>query len=135
MMLQLERLQLDRDLTIGSLTLDGDWECWTLEDTVRPPGVKVPAQTAIPPGVYRVVINLSNRFKRELPLLQDVPNFAGVRIHAGNTAADTEGCILVGCDRLAKSIGRSRVAMDNLMIKLQAAQRRGEPITLEIVQP
>lgn len=135
MKLVLERLQLDPDVTIGSLTVDGDWQCWTLEDTVRPPGVKVPAQTAIAPGQYTVVINMSNRFKRELPLLLNVPNFTGVRIHAGNTPADTEGCILVGCDRHAKSIGRSRAAMDNLMIQLQGAQRRGEPITLKIEQP
>jgi len=134
MQLRLERVQIDHDVTIGSLSADGVWQCWTLEDVVRPKGVKVPGQTAIPAGRYRVVITPSPRFKRDLPLLVDVPNFAGVRIHPGNTAADTEGCILVGAERGAdgKSIGRSRVAFDNLFIKLTDVLARREQIWLEI---
>lgn len=134
MKLVLTRLQLDKDVTLGALDLDGEFQCWTCEDTVRPPGVKVPCQTAIPFGRYKVIVNQSTRFNRLLPLLLDVPNFAGVRIHPGNTAANTEGCILVGTDRLAKSIGRSRLAFDALFAKLQAAARRAEAITLEIVK-
>lgn len=132
MKLVLERLQLDPDVTIGVLTIDGDFECWTLEDVTRAVGVKVAGHTAIPYGLYPVTITHSPRFGRELPLLGYVPNFTGVRIHPGNTAADTEGCILVGSDRLAKSIGRSRAAFDNLFIKLAAAVRRSEPITIDI---
>lgn len=131
MILELERLQLDPDLTIGSLTVDGQWLAWTLEDAVRS-GPKVPGQTAIPAGRYPVLITHSARFRRDLPLLQYVPGFAGVRIHPGNTAADTEGCILVGLDRMAKSIGRSRAAFDALMALMWPAQRKGEPTTIVI---
>lgn len=134
MQLRLERVQIDHDVTIGSLSADGIWQCWTLEDVVRPQRIKVPGQTAIPAGRYRVLITPSPRFKRDLPLLVDVPNFSGVRIHPGNTAADTEGCILVGAERGAdgKSIGRSRQAFDNLFIRLSDALVRREQIWLEI---
>ena len=140
MKLRLQRLQLDDDVTIGSLDVDGDWACWTLEDAVREqPGQpvaswKLPGQTAIPLGCYRVDVTWSPRFKRPLPLLLDVPGFSGVRIHPGNSAADTEGCILVGADRYAKSLGRSRLAFDNLMVELNQAQRRQQPIWLEITR-
>lgn len=132
MKLVLERLQLDKDVTIGALTVDGVFECWTLEDITRAVGVKVAGDTAIPYGTYPVSITHSPRFGRELPLLDKVPGFTGVRIHPGNTTADTEGCILVGTDRLAKSIGRSRMAFDNLFIKLAHAARAGQAITLEV---
>ncbi len=132
MKLDLERVQKDADVTIGSLSIDGDWECWTLEDPMRADGVKIYGETAIPFGTYTVEITQSPRFKRPLPLLLDVRNFSGVRIHPGNTTADTEGCILVGLDRHAKSIGRSRLAFDALFRKLEAALKRGEPVTLEI---
>lgn len=134
MKLILERVQMDRDVTIGSLSIDGDWQCWTCEDAVRD-GPKVAGQTAIPFGKYPITITHSPRFQRELPLLEYVPGFVGVRIHPGNTAADTEGCILPGADRLAKSVGRSRLAFDALFAKLAEAHRKGEPITIEVVKP
>jgi hypothetical protein len=134
MKLLLERLQLDPDVTIGSLSIDGEWQCWTCEDTVRDLGVKVPGQTAIPFGSYPIDITFSQRFQRDLPLLMYVPNFSGVRIHPGNTAADTEGCVLVGEMRLAKSVGKSRAAFDALYPRLRDAKARREPITLEIVK-
>jgi len=71
--------------TIGSLYLNGKFECYTLEDVVRV-GEKVPGATAIPEGIYPVQITFSNRFKRDLPLLLNVPNFDGIRIHTGNYA-------------------------------------------------
>jgi hypothetical protein len=132
MKLVLERLQVDKDVTIGTLTVDGDWIAWTLEDPVRPDGVKVYGETAIPAGTYAVDITMSPRFGRELPLLLNVAGFVGIRIHPGNTVADTEGCILVGLDRLAKSIGRSRLAFNALFSKLKDAKQRKEPITMEI---
>jgi len=138
MKLQLERVQQDADVTIGSLSVDGDWECWTCEDTVREvPGQgvwqwKVAGKTAIPRGTYDVKITPSARFKRDLPLLLSVPGFDGIRIHPGNTAADTEGCILPGADRLGKSVGRSRVAFDALFTKIHEALDKGERVTIEI---
>lgn len=138
MKLELERVQLDPDVTIGSLSVDGDWQCWVCEDAVRElPGKsvyqwKVPGQTAIPYGTYKIDITPSNRFKRDLPILLSVPGFDGIRIHPGNTAADTEGCLLPGLDRMAKSVGRSRMAFDALFSKLKEAKNKGEPITIEI---
>lgn len=134
MKLLLERLQLDSDVTIGSLSIDGEFFSWALEDVVRAPGAaKVPGQTAIPAGTYGIAITFSPHFQMPLPLLMGVPNFEGVRIHSGNTAADTEGCILVGQERLGKSIGRSRMAFQALFAKLSSAKARGEPISIEIV--
>ena len=98
------------------------YECYTLEDVVRK-GAKVNGQTAIPTGTYNIIINHSNRFNRDLPLLEKVPNFTGVRIHAGNTSAHTEGCILVGTTWSGKDfIGNSRVAFNKLFDKLKKAK-------------
>lgn len=133
-----ERLQKDEDVTIGAITIDGDFACWSLEDPVREiPGQpvstwKIHGETAIPAGRYKVIVDMSARFKRLLPLLLDVPGYSGVRIHAGNTAADTEGCILVGNERLAKSLARSQLALAPFMAKMGEAQRKGETIWLEI---
>lgn len=138
MKLLLERIQQDADVTIGSLSVDGDWECWVCEDTVREvPGQstwqwKVAGKTAIPRGTYEVKITPSARFNRDLPLLLSVPGFDGIRIHPGNSAADTEGCILPGADRFGRSIGRSRVAFDALFTKIHEALDKGERVTIEI---
>lgn len=108
--------------TIGTLRVDGkDAGVFTLEDVVRE-GEKIAGKTAIPAGRYRVVIDHSNRFGRDLPRLLDVPGFTGVRIHPGNTDADTEGCILVGYEwKGGDFIGRSRAAFDWLFVQLEAA--------------
>lgn len=105
--------------TPGKLLVDGVFECFTLEDIVRPK--KIPGETAIPAGTYKVIINMSNRFKRLLPLLLNVPGFEGVRIHTGNTDKDTEGCILVGTTRSTDFVGNSRVAFGSLFPRMQAA--------------
>lgn len=81
--------------TIGQLTFN-DFHCFTLEDTVRRNGFKIAGETAIPPGEYEVIVNYSERFKQMMPLILNVPNFQGIRIHPGNTEKDTDGCILVG---------------------------------------
>lgn len=116
--------------TQGELLDDGTHECYTLEDVVR--GTKIAGITAIPPGTYRIVVTMSTRFKRMLPLLVDVPNFSGVRIHPGNTAADTEGCILVGDDPQKDFLGKSRIAFDRLFAKINKAVATGQPVTIEI---
>lgn len=134
MKLTLNRSPSDSACTIGQLLVDGNPECFTLEDIVRPPGApKVFGETAIPAGTYGVIITFSPHFQRDLPLLVNVPGFEGVRIHPGNVAADTEGCVLVGVDRLADSIGRSRIAFDALFPKIEQALVRGELVSIEIV--
>ena len=126
MNLVLQREVLTSESTIGGLSIDGEHVAYTLEDTVRPENTKLAGRTAIPVGRYRVIITDSQRFKKRLPLLVGVPNYEGVRIHAGNTAQDTEGCLLVGLQKGVNSIGRSRAAMDILMPKLEAALKDGE---------
>lgn len=127
MQITVKRLYKTETSTIGELLIDGVFECFTLEDAERP--VKIKNETAIPKGTYKVIINQSNRFKRLLPLLLNVPNFEGVRIHSGNSNHDTEGCILVGQTRHKNYIGQSRKAFDKLFKKMQAAKE----ITLTIL--
>ena len=120
MLITIKRLYKTDSSTIGELSIDGIFECFTLEDKER--DVKIKSETAISKGTYKVIINQSNRFKRLLPLLLDVPNFEGVRIHSGNSNHDTEGCILVGKTRNKNYIGQSRKAFDKLFKKMQAAK-------------
>jgi len=117
-------LTLKRDIladgyTLGLLSVDGKHYCYTVEDMVRE-GVKIPGKTAIPYGRYKVIVNMSNRFKKLLPLLLDVPGFEGVRIHSGNTAEDTEGCIIVGKVRTEKGVRDSRDVAQQLTELLKA---------------
>lgn len=130
MNLELYRRPSSRVATIGELHLNGVFECFTLEDVVRE--FKQPGKTAIPPGRYRVDITWSPRFQRPLPLLDAVPNFEGVRIHPGNTAEDTDGCILVGTQAGENIVTNSRVAFDRLYTKLELADEVHEPILIEI---
>jgi hypothetical protein len=124
--------------TVGEMLMDGVHECWTLEDEVREVAGepihkwKVPGKTAIPVGKYRVVLTHSNRFKRVLPELLNVPGFLGVRIHSGNTQDDTEGCILVGEEKGSSTVTRSRDAMVELMAALSGVIEGGETVWLEI---
>jgi hypothetical protein len=120
MLITVKRLYKGENSIIGELSIDGVFECFTLEDLERP--VKIKGETAIPKGTYKVIINQSRRFKRLLPLLLNVPNFEGVRIHPGNTNHDTEGCILVGKTRSKEYIGQSRKAFDKLFKKMQKAK-------------
>ena len=120
MLITIKRLHKTETSTIGELLVDGVFECFTLEDTERE--VKIKSETAIKEGKYKVIINKSNRFKRLLPLLLNVPEFEGVRIHSGNTNHDTEGCILVGQTKSKNFIGKSRKAFDALFKKMQAAK-------------
>jgi hypothetical protein len=117
--------------TIGQMSLDGVFECYTLEDVVRP--VKIKGITAIAAGSYEVVISFSERFGRPLPLLLDVPNYDGVRIHPGNTDRDTEGCILVGKTKKTDFIGSSKGAFAALFQKIQTAAQQ-EKIFIHITE-
>lgn len=127
--------------TVGDLLLDGEPFCNTLEDVVREvPGRpvaewKVAGKTAIPAGLYAVEVTWSPRFKCDLPLLHAVPGFTGVRIHAGNTDADTEGCILVGTWKGGETIYNSRQALVGLMDMLEIACISKRDILLEVANP
>lgn len=124
MKLELKRLHKTNNSTIGELSIDGKFECYVIEDVERE--TKVYGKTAIPKGTYEVVITMSNRFKKNLPLLLNVPNYAGVRIHTGNTALDTEGCLILGKTRSVDFVGESRKAMNEFMPKLESALKKGK---------
>jgi len=126
MKIEVKRQPSNEKCTIGRLYIDGVFQCYTLEDVVR--AEKIHGHTAIPAGEYDVIITMSSRFKKLLPLLLNVPNFEGVRIHAGNTDADTEGCILVGESAGRYSVSSSRAAFDKLFSLMQKA----DSITLKI---
>lgn len=141
MLLEVRREPSTNGCTLGSLYVDGEFECFTLEDVIREvPELavekwKVDGETAIPSGTYRVILTISARFKKLLPLLLDVPGFQGVRIHSGNVAADTEGCILVGSQQREAAVLRSRLAFNALFPKIQAAIARNEPVHIQITNP
>jgi hypothetical protein len=130
MNIKVVRKIFSEESTIGELSVNGQFECFTLEDKVR--AVKIHGKTAIPAGIYEVTITFSDRFKKPLPLLMKVPNFDGIRIHAGNTAADTEGCLLVGTTKGKDVVSNSRVAFKALNEKIAAALQK-EKVFIEIV--
>ena len=134
MELRVQRIAKRESYTIGRLYIDGERFCDTLEDRVRDLSkeAKVKGRTAIPTGRYRLVLTYSPRFKRILPLLVDVPFFSGVRIHRGNTAKDTEGCILVGFNREVGKVLESAVTEQKLMAVLQNAANKGEQIYITV---
>lgn len=113
MKMTLKRIFKGNQYTIGKLYIDGEYFCDTLEDVVRPEKIK--NETAIPAGTYDVILNMSNRFKKILPLLLRVPNYEGVRIHSGNTKEDTSGCILVGENKVKGQVINSKQKMNELM--------------------
>lgn len=131
MILELKRKIFTDDSTIGEISIDGEFVCYTLEDKVR--DVKIQNVTAIPYGKYEVIINFSNRFQKYMPLLLKVPGFEGVRMHPGNKSADTEGCILVGSSKSLNFIGNSRVTYNSLFAKMKLAAKK-EKIFINITK-
>ena len=147
MELILERIAKRKTYTIGRLSIleevideysTGTAEryfCDTLEPTWRDyknGAYKVKGRSAIPEGRYAVVISFSPKFKQWLPILLGVPKFDGIRIHAGNCSEDTEGCILVGKNRLVGQVLDSRIWLHRLKQKIVEAKGRGEPVWITI---
>lgn len=140
------KLSVDRHFkgpkyTIGRLYVDGVYECDTLEDVVREK--KIPNETAIPAGTYRVAMDVVSPrfggkefFKRvcggKLPRLLDVPGFEGVLIHTGNTADDSSGCLLVGKNTVVGMVTDSKSCFEKLYNKMKAAHDKGEAITITL---
>lgn len=103
---------------IGKLYIDGQYVCDTLEDTDR--GLddkmseeeilskKIKGETAIPTGIYQVTITYSPKYKKNMPLINNVKGYSGIRIHSGNTNKDTEGCVLVGLNKEVGKVLNSR---------------------------
>ena len=93
---------------------------------------KIKGRSAIPEGRYAVVISWSPKMKKWLPILLNVPKFSGIRIHAGNTAKDTEGCILVGENREVGKVLDSRMWLSRLKQKIVEAKERGEGVWIRV---
>ena len=132
--------------TIGTLSIngkrfgDGKHYCCTLEDTDRGLDSKMPMNkilfmkkphiTAIPTGRYQITATYSPHFNRTLPLLNNVPGYSGVRIHPGNTAADTDGCILVGENTAKGRVNNSKYWFNLLYAAIDKALKRGESVNI-----
>lgn len=132
MFLELNRKEFYPDRCIGGFYINGRWRYYTLEDTDRrleeEGTIKVPGKTAIPRGRYQIIIDYSNRFKRLMPHLLDVPQFEGIRIHPGNIPENTEGCPLVGLEYEVgtHNILKSKLAFDDFFPRLEEGLKEGE---------
>jgi hypothetical protein len=134
MELKLKRYILTDKSTISDLFIDGHYFCKTLEDTDRGltstmsldeiKKIKVWGQTAIPKGRYEVVISYSNKFKRLLPELLNVPGYGGIRIHVGNRPQDTEGCILPGNWFYEDQVINSKATFTTLFQMMQSRAKK-----------
>ena len=142
MRIDLHRKWRKKGYSIGILSINGERICETLEDEDRGlkaelspytlNQLKVYGQTAIPIGTYQVVMSYSHRFKKMLPLLMGVPAYSGVRIHSGNTAKDTEGCILCGRNTAVGTVTNSRYWTNKVIARIDEAVKRKEEVTINI---
>lgn len=131
----LKREIFQEGFALGRLYKDGEYFGFTCEDCDRQlenGGTKIPGQTAIPAGTYRLSISYSTRFKRPMPIVEGVPGFSGVRIHGGNTAADTEGCPLLGATRTATGVASCAEVNSRLMGVIAMAEEAGDKCWLEV---
>ena len=134
--IQLKRIAKKETYTIGKLYIDGVYFCDTIEDKDR--GLnqamsindikkkKVYGETAIPTGTYKLVIDYSNRFKKNMAHILNVPGYEGIRIHTGNSAKDSLGCIIVGKNKVVGKVIESRDTYNQLFPILQKAFKEGE---------
>lgn len=134
------KLELTRDIfkdefTLGKLYADNKLVGYTCEDKDRKledGGGKVYGTTAIPRGLYKIVLSFSPHFGKVLPELLNVPGFAGIRIHGGNTAADSLGCILLGACRQSTGVCACAGAMARLINLIEQAEDIGEEAWITI---
>lgn len=140
MKLTLKRIALRPTYTIGKLYIDDAYFCDTLEDTVRDTNKsgkfdngeqKIKGKTAIPYGTYEIKWTYSPRFKKYTPQLMNVPSFEGVRVHAGNTSADTEGCLILGENKQVGKVLNSRATINKFYPIIKEACSNGK-VTIEI---
>ena len=141
MKLELKRIALKPNYTIGKLFINGTYYCDTIEDKVIDLNkngkfddglTKVMHQTAIPYGTFKVVVNHSPKFNRELPRLLNVPYFEGILIHNGSDQNSSSGCIIVGENKTVGKVINSTFYMNNLTAIIKDAQNKGETTTITI---
>ena len=140
MKLTLKRIALRPTYTRGKLYIDDSYFCDTLEDTVRDTNKsgkfdngeqKIKGKTAIPYGTYEIKWTYSPRFKKYTPQLMNVPSFEGIRVHAGNTSADTEGCLILGENKQVGKVLNSRATINKFYPIIKEACSNGK-VTIEI---
>lgn len=148
MRIRIDRAWRKKGYTISRVIINGErfgdgknW-CSVLEDEDRGltsdmtvqeiRSLKIPGKTAIPRGIYECVITYSPKFKRMLPLLQNVKGYSGIRIHSGNTASETEGCLLPGVNNTIGRVNNSSHWFNLLFTRIQDAIRAGEKVWVEI---
>jgi len=143
MLMQLVRLDDNGNSTIGTLSINGAFKCFTLEDTYN--ATKVCGSTRIPAGTYsinlRTVGSMVKKYNdkydwhKGMLWLQGVPGFKYIYIHIGNTSIDTEGCILVGkgCDSTVNTISSSKAAYIELYKQVLSDIENGIEVTIQII--
>lgn len=134
MRLTLMRIANRPTYCIGKLYIDGVYFCDVLEDTDR--GLKdemseeeilskkVKGETAIPTGIYPITLTYSPKYKKTMPLVNNVKGYSGIRIHSGNTHKDTEGCLLVGKNKEVGKVLQSRITFNALYNILAKTKER-----------
>lgn len=142
MEIRVKRIARKDGYTIGRMSLNGSYFCDTLEDTDR--GLKSTMSeeeilskkrkgiTAIPTGEYDVILTFSPKFKRVLPLLLNVPGYQYIRVHHGNLPSSTDGCLLVGENKVKGQIVNSRATLEKLMSVLLECEKKKEKVTITI---
>ena len=133
MKLTLVRRWFGPDKTIGKLYVNGIFRYFVLEDLVRPEGETVPKQTAIPYGKYPISVSHSPRLGRKLPLIENVPNFSGIRIHAGVDEKWTEGCLLISRKVENGKLVLDRQAESEITAIISNALDHDQPVTLRVI--
>ena len=144
MELRLERKYRNNNYCIDKLYINGKYFSDVLEDPDRGltdtmsleeiKKIKIKGNTCIPYGTYNITITYSSRFKKNLPLLNNVKGFDGIRIHSGNKPQDTEGCLLPGFNKVKGQVIDSRVTTDKLIAQIQQVLNKGEKVTITITK-
>lgn len=143
--------------TIGTITIDGEYICNSLEDkdygfTKATPVSKIketkaahPKAVAIPAGIYEVSVQYYRGFatthpwynttscRGRIPCLVDVPGYSGILIHCGSNAGHTSGCILVGYNTIRGGLTNSKKAFVNICDRIMAAAKKGEKVYINII--
>lgn len=142
MKIVIKRIAKKSTYTIGKMYIDNKYFCDTLEDKDRGLKdsmsvndilrIKVKGETCIPSGTYKVDYTYSPRFKKKMPLVCNVKGFEGIRFHTGNTDKDSEGCILVGLNKIKGKLIDSRITYHQFDIVIQNAINVKQPIELTI---
>ena len=129
------RSDFGEEFTLGTFCFAGKFLGFTCEDKDRhleSGGTKIHGKTAIPRGYYRMTVSMSNRFKKLMPELLNVPGFSGIRIHAGNTHADTEGCPLLGAIKTTNGVRDCKEVNAKLIKLIQGVEAAGDECWLVV---